>query len=104
MSQSDDSVPPRYQPETVCWRQKDWLYERYWGALESVATIAADCDVTPQTIRRTLDKHGIPRRLNSAAKPETQQDLLVGFYRGTAAVPPSERSHSESAVWQGWSQ
>jgi hypothetical protein len=65
MSQSpdaDDDPPNKYVPDPRQWEDKSWLYEQYWGRILSIDEVAAQTDVSGQTIVRRMDKLGIPRR------------------------------------------
>lgn len=44
------------------YKQKDWLYERYWRRGEDTGEMAERCGVTDPTIGYWMDKHGIPTR------------------------------------------
>jgi len=44
------------------YRDREWLEVMYHGREHTQAEIAACCDVSPRTIRKYMDEHGIPTR------------------------------------------
>lgn len=85
-----------YAPEPEKYEQKQWLYEQYWGQLKSQNKIVAGLDVSRKKIRMEMNEHGIPRRTESAAHP--QSNPFEGFYGPTESPPAPEntqKQHSE---------
>jgi hypothetical protein len=46
----------------VRYRDREWLDVMYHGREHSPAELAGCCGVSPRTIRKYLDEHGIPTR------------------------------------------
>lgn len=52
----------KYTLDTPTLRDKDYLYQQYWGEGRSAQDIADEHDVSPNTVRRYMRQFGIPRR------------------------------------------
>jgi len=49
------------------YRDKEWLYQKYWNEEMSQSEIADVCDCSDETIRRWMERHGIEKRDSSEA-------------------------------------
>lgn len=85
----------KYVPEKRDWEQKSWLYEQYWGKMQSLQDVADMTDVSKKHIRRQMNKHGIPRRDKQATMPLNSRSPFSGFYHDGEVVPVAETSQNE---------
>jgi len=63
-------------PYDHAYRDPDYLRVAYWGRWQSMEEIARVCGVGSTTVRRWMDRHGIPRR----------DDIATRLSRGTTDV------------------
>jgi len=49
--------------------RKEWLYQQYWGELNSTVEIADKAKVNRATIRKRMEQFGIPRRPSGYTDP-----------------------------------
>jgi predicted DNA-binding protein YlxM (UPF0122 family) len=98
-SERADGVPEQYQPTYEKYEQKEWLYEQYWGQLNSQREIAEKVNVARTKIRMELDRHGIPLR-EMGCSAGTQSPFR-GFYNGDENVPTNEAQQHFDPEKQG---
>lgn len=63
-----------YLREKAPYERKEWLYEQYWGQMQTTEDIAADFDVSSGTVGRRMRELGVPRRRRNAVKASEQYD------------------------------
>jgi len=98
MSSNTKSTNP-YAPPKREWNEKHWLYKQYWGEVKTVAEIATSVDVSRQTILRTMDEKGIPRR-PPTADCDDPHDVAQSYKRGKRDVdPPYEEPSTTAYSW-----
>lgn len=86
-----DETPEKYRAEPQKWKQKDWLYEMYWGKLSTTREMAEKCDVSSHRhVREQLVEHGIPRRPRGFAASHSP---FTGFYTDEATRDNDPHEH-----------
>lgn len=81
----------KYAPEPRNYEQKEWLYQEYWGNLRPIEELAEMVGVSEHTIRRNMERLGVPRRGKSVRCPESQEHVPKRF--------ASEDSSSARLSW-----
>lgn len=54
------------------YHNKEWLERKYWQEGMDTQDIGRECGVVRETVRRWMEKHGIPRRSRGPEEGETQ--------------------------------
>jgi hypothetical protein len=99
------TTPEKYIPENRDWREKDYLYQQYWGEMNSATEIAEENGVGQSAVLRRMKELGIPRRPQrywhgNAVSP------FAGFY-GRQPVPTNQGSNATEKIddWEpDWSE
>lgn len=80
-----------YEPEPRDWERKEWLYEKYWGEMQSLDEMDEDYGVGRETITSKMDEFGIPRRERAYTSGNTVSPF-AGFYAGNENAQTDEES------------
>jgi len=82
VTMGDERVPNKYTPEPRKFEDKEWLYKQYWGRVKTISDLAEQTDVSAQTIVRSMDALGVPRRPNSCGGVQTPHEVSMAYSRG----------------------
>lgn len=101
-----DTDPSRYLADPAPYRDKETLYELYWGHGHSITAVAARLDVDSSNVGKYMDELGIPKQEYHAHTDWAPHTGVPPKYEWPDGAPPStleddaESSDFVAGLWR----